>query len=105
MNLNITQLKRHIIFWIIIITYLNLDSPVPGSWAAKIIGGVLESLNYIFVFYRFSLFIFPLFWEKRCIFLLLTFIIVSYCLYSTVAYFNYLKIIPYLGGFSFHQKY
>lgn len=102
MHLNKKQIKKHVAFWIIIIAYLNILAPVPGSWAAKIFGGALESFNYLFVFYSLSLFVFPKCWDKRRIYWM--FVLISYCLYSTVTYLNYLKIIPYLGGSSFHQN-
>jgi len=105
MHLNKDQVKRHILFWSIIAVYLNLDSPVPGSWAAKIMGGAIECLNYVGVFYGISLLGFPKFWKKNRIYLLFFFVLICYCLYSAVTYFNYLKIIPALGGHSWHQEY
>src|ERR1035437_1267709 len=104
-HLNKKQIKKHILFWIIIVLYLNIDSPVPGSWSAKIIGGAIEALNYMFAFYSISLFIFPISYKKARIYLLFLFIPICYCSYSIVTYFNYLKIIPALGGFSWHQKF
>ena len=98
------QLKKHILTWAILIVYVNIDSPFPGSWFATIFGGAIESLNYILVFYILSLYIFPRFWEKQRKYLIFFCIFICYGLYSAVTYFNYLIIIPYLGSYSSHQK-
>jgi sensor histidine kinase YesM len=102
-QLNKTQIQRHFIIWVIIIVYLNLDSPVPGSWTAKIIGGPLESFNYMFVFYSLSLFIFPKFWESNRYYLFVC-IVLCIVLYLTFGYLIVIKIFPYLGGISIFQS-
>jgi two-component system, LytTR family, sensor kinase len=102
-NNNMNQIKRHILVWLIIIVYLNLNAPVPGSWAAKIIGGLVESFNYMFVFYTVSRFIIPYFWMKRRYFWLLSTVVICYTIYVFLSWLNYLNIIPNLGGYSFHE--
>jgi len=99
------QVKKHILFWLVIIAYLNIDAPVNGPWPAKIIGGALESFNYIFVFYTFNLFLIPnLYIKKRKAWSILC-ILISYCIYGLITCLNYLLIIPQLGGYSFHQSF
>lgn len=104
LRLNKKQIKRNILVWIIIIAYLNFDAPVHGPFSAKIVGGAVESLNYILVFYIMSLFIIPEFWVKRRTFWLILCILVCYGLFFTITFFNYLKIIQYFGGYTLHQN-
>jgi two-component system, LytTR family, sensor kinase len=97
------QAGRQVFIWFMIIAYMNLSAPVPGSWSAKIIGGGLESLNYILFFYVLSLVVFPKFWVRRKIFWLIVLILLCYVCYVSITYLNYVRIIKYLGGYSFHM--
>ena len=104
LKLNKKRVNKDILFWTIIIAYLNIYNPMPGPWQAKVIGGALDALNCIFAFYSLSLFVIPKFWNKR-IYLLIICIILGYCIFSAVSYFNYLKVVPYFGGKVFYEKY
>jgi two-component system, LytTR family, sensor kinase len=103
-RLNNKQAKRHFLIWFIIIAYFNLIDPLPGTWSVKIIGSALINLNYIYVFYSISLYIFPKYWLANRFHLILSNIA---CLLSfwISMYFVYFKIIPYLGGHTPFQDY
>jgi hypothetical protein len=103
MYLNKKQIQKHALTWMLIIIFLNLVDPVPGSWAAKIIGSFLINLNYIFVFYILSLFIFPKFWLSKRIYLVLG-IISCLIIFWASNYIVFLKIIPALGGSTYFQS-
>jgi two-component system, LytTR family, sensor kinase len=102
---NRQQILRHIFIWALIISYINFDSPLPGYWLGVVVGSIIESLNYIIVFYSLSLLVFPLFWSKRKMVLGVLGILTCFFFYSSVTYLNYLNIVPYLGGYSHHLSY
>lgn len=104
MKLNNNQIKRHIIIWIFIFTYWNIYTPVPGSLIAKVIGGTIEDINYLFVFYSITLFILPKYWNYRWLGVIIGGLL-SYLLFTCVTYLNYLIIIPKLEGKVFYQDY
>ena len=104
MHFNKKLIKNHIFIWLLVIAYLNIYNPFPGPWAAKIIGGSLDALNCIFVFYSMSLFVFPKFWESKRLYLLCTGVIVCYCAFSAISYLNFLIIIPYFGGRLYYEN-
>jgi len=103
-KLNQKQAKRHFLIWLIIITYFNIIDSLPGPWTVKIIGSALINLNYVFVFYIISLFIFPKYWLSNRYYLIMSIIV---CLLSfwTSMYFVYFKIIPFFGGHTSFQDY
>ncbi len=103
MHLNNKQLKWHIIFWILIIANLNFTDPLPGTWMAKIIGSALINLNYMFVFYSISLYIFPKFFKIKFILLVISIIVcllIFWCNYYIIA----CKLINKLGGSTYYQQ-
>ncbi len=102
---NKKQLKKHILSWAIILAYVNLDAPIPGTWTAQIIGASIEAMNYIFLFYGLSLYVFPKFWVKQRIHLIIVSVFIFYGFYTLITYFNYLKIIPALDGYTWHEEY
>ncbi len=103
--LNKKQLRRHAFVWILVIIFFNLYSYLPGSLEAKIIGNIIEDLNYIFVFYTLSLLAFPIFWKSKYSILLVVCIILSYSFFSSVTYIDYYIIIPHLKGITAYSYY
>lgn len=77
---------------------------MPGTWSAKIIGTLIEDLNYMFVFYGISLFILPKYWKYNSFFLVLS-ILILFFLFSLITYVDYFLVIPSLGGSVFYEKY
>jgi sensor histidine kinase YesM len=99
------QLRIHFFWWILVFGYFNTFSPIPGSWAAKILGGTIDDANYIFVFYTLALYTFPKYWEKRNYSMIIINIFIGYCLFSLTNYLLYIKLLPILGGHVFYQNY
>ncbi len=103
MRLTKTQLKRHLIIWIIIITYFSLDNFIKGPFLARLIGNALYIIDFIIVFYLVNLIVFPIFYEKIYRLYLIIFIFLNYCLFAFINYLNYFKIIPIIGGNVFYD--
>jgi hypothetical protein len=104
-RLNGKQIKIHILWWILVFGYFNIFSPIPGSWSAKIIGGAIDDANYIFVFYSLALYTFPIYWKNRQYLMIAIHIIIGYCVFTVINYFDYLKLVPILGGYTFYQNF
>lgn len=103
MYLDKKQIQIHAIIWMFVALFFNLVDPIPGSWAAKIIGGSLIIICYMFVFYSISLLIYPKFWSGKRIYLILS---IACCLitYWVITYIVFLKIIPAVGGTTYFQN-
>ena len=97
MHLNKKQIQRHILIWVLIIIHLEIMSPLNAPWPAKIIGSALIDINFMFAFYSLSLFVFPMFWEGKSIFLFIS-ILLCLLLYWVGYHITCLNIIPALGG-------
>jgi hypothetical protein len=102
--LNRRQLKKHALIWAIIIIYFNIIDSLPGPLAVKIIGSAVINLNYMFVFYSFSLFIFPKFWVSKRFYLVLN-IIGCLIVFWIIMYFVFFILNPGLGGYKYTDDY
>jgi two-component system LytT family sensor kinase len=101
-QLNKKQIRIHVLIWLFVLIYLFITNTIDGSWAAKIVGIGCIFINFMFVHYVLSLFVFPKFWGRN-IFVILALVTLSLFLYWSYYYSICIIIIPLLGGSTYYQ--
>jgi sensor histidine kinase YesM len=88
------DLKKHAVFWFLIITYLSVFDPYPGTFIAQVILMSISILNYMISYYLISVFIFPRY-KTRPIYLIAS-LFFALLFYYAISYFKNYHILVYL---------
>lgn len=103
-KLNKKQIKAHAIAWTMVFLYMTAMFNFDTTWdIATIINRILCLLNFMFVFYSLSAFVFPKFWKKN-------YLLLGISIFSILILFwingriIWVKIYPALGGEYYEEK-
>lgn len=103
MKLSRKQALKHLVIWLVVFFFLNAIGSFTGNWFVLLFGGALSFINYMFVFYGISFYVFPKYWLGNR-FLLVINILSILLIYWFSCYAVNLYLIPAIGGQTYYQQ-
>lgn len=93
------SLSKHLLFWVLFISYACIIDPVHGNFFVQFIGTFLIMLNFSFIYYIETLFILPFFYNKKSF--LILFLSLTLLISFSISYFNFFLFLKKNGTLTF----